>query len=664
MIDTDISDGEVRPALLDRFEEFLERYYRDQLAEAVKAQSSSVTVDHEDLTRYDADLADDLVDAPEIVLGHLEESLSGWPVDALQTELHADVTARVENITQTVDVPELRSEHKGKYLGVRGQVNRATQVQPKVTSVTFKCERCSSPRSEYLVGPEPQTGDEIQPPLKCPGCERQGPFTIHDEETINHQIIELAAEPGKDLGASQHTVPAHLYGDICGEPRTGDRIQVNGYIGTEKETIKGGSVSTRRPWRIEARSIDPEQVAFEEVTPERKDDIKRLANRDDTIEILRDSIASDLVTAERGDQAKLAVLLLMAGGVERNGRGDISIFLVGDKGTGKSNLLARADELAPKSVKVSGKGATAAGLTATATQSDYGDGWMLDAGALVLADGGIACIDEFDKMNDSARKSMHEAMEDQEVPINKAGINTVLQTKTAVLAAANPSTGVIDRYEDLTSQVNLEAPLLSRFDLIFVMLDSVDEDWDRQIAHQQHADTPSEQPVSDELVREYIAYARNNCHPTYENADVEQQLVDYYAEKRQQWMDEETGTSAFGPRMNDALRRLSQASARLRLSDAVEEQDAERAIQLMNRYIGDLALDPEGSPDPKKPMHNNEGLKAKVHGALESDNWLFADTIARKAGVSEEKATELLEKLRSEANPPKAECKNGKWRQA
>jgi len=204
---------------------------------------------------------------------------------------------------------------------------------------------------------------------------------------------------------------------------------------------------------------------------------------------------------------------------------------------------------------------------------------MLDAGALVLASGGMASIDEFDKMGSGVRKSMHEAMEDQRVPINKAGINTVLPTETAILAAANPAGGEFDRFEHLTSQIDLEAPLISRFDLIFGLVDTADSEWDERIARSQYGDGETDQPIDDELLTEYVAYARQNVQPSITDGGlVEERLVEWYVEKRDEHA--ETEGLNIGPRTNDALRRLSEASARMRLSDTVEMEDAERAIEL------------------------------------------------------------------------------------
>lgn len=617
--------------IIDNCIEFLEKYYKDDIALALQHGDKSLTVEYSDLYQFDGDLAYDLVEHPDTIVDHLDQALShvNIPVAGTEQELE-EMLVRVTGVDEAdVSVNTLRNEHRGKYLGVRGQVSRASQVLPRTIEAVFRCERCSTPETDFLLEPIPQFGDEIQLPNNCPGCKKQGPFTLVDEKStmVDHQLVELTTEPGENMGANTHTIPVHLYRDAAGGVLPGDRIRVNGKITTDMANgTRGSKLKTSRPWRIEGRSVDPEEVAFTEVTPERIEQIKDLSEKDNLVQLFVDSIAPSLVTGERGDMRKLGITLQFFSGVQRNGRkADINIFLIGSKGTGKSQLLRRAAELAPKSVQASGKGATAAGLTATAKQSEHG-GWILDAGALVLASGGMASIDEFDKMSDGARKSMHEAMEDQRVPINKAGINTVLPTETAILAAANPMGGEFDRYTPLTEQINLEAPLISRFDLIFGLIDDENEDKDRMIANQQYSSDEPEQPLEDDLITEYVAYARQNVNPEFVDESVRQRLVDWYVDKRQEYA--ETEGLNIGPRFNDALRRLAEASARMRLSEEIEMEDAERAIELKKMHIGDVLLDQDGNIDVSKAGYS------KVNSIREAVELLLDELEPEEGGVT------------------------------
>jgi len=600
-----IEKQDVEHELVEQFTEFLTKYYKDKIATAIQEGAESVTVEYADLYKYNPDLAYDITQKPERVYPELDRALTDVdiPVAGADNKL-MDMVVRLSGVDEEdITVNTLRTNNREKYLGIRGQVSRVSQVRPKTIKTAFRCEGCSSPDAETIIGPFPQYGDEVELPQRCPACERNGPFTLDEDKStmVDHQKIELSDEPGENMGANSHSVPVHIYRDEAGKIMPGDRIRVNGLITTDRARSDSSSkkISTSRPWRIEGRAIDPEEVAFAEVEPERVDEIKEIAASDTLVEDIIGSVAPGLVSDTRGRKHKLAIALQWFSGVKRNGRrGDINLFLVGSKGTGKSQMLSRAAQLAPKSVEASGKGATAAGLTATATQSEHG-GWILDAGALVLASGGMASVDEFDKMSSGARKSMHEAMENQRVPINKAGINTVLPTETAILAAANPNGGQFDRFTPLTLQVDLEAPLISRFDLIFGLIDTQDEKKDENIARSQYAAESNDPVIPDDLLTEYIAYARQKVEPAIEQGgEVEDRLVSWYVDKRKEH--EDTDGLNIGPRRNDALRRLSEASARMRLSETVEMQDAERAISLMQMSFGDVLLDREGNLDDGK----------------------------------------------------------------
>ncbi len=640
-----IDNDETNRELIGQFTEFLTDYYKNDIAKAIQEGNRSVTVEYSDLFQFNPHLAYDITQKPELVYPNLDKALTDVeiPVPNAEEKLH-DMVVRLSGVDEReLTVNTLRNDSRNKYLGLRGQVSRASQVRPKTISAMFRCERCSTPDNTVTVGPIPQPADELQLPSECPSCTRSGPFTLMEDKSVmvDHQQIELADEPGENMGATTHTVPVHIYRDEAGKVMPGDRIRVNGLITTDQARTNSSQkkMKTSRPWRVEGRSIDPEEVAFAEVEPERVDEIKETSQSDTLVDDMIDSVAPHIVSDDRGRQHKLAVALQWFGGVKRpNRRGDINVFLVGSKGTGKSQLLSRAADLAPKSVEASGKGATAAGLTATATQSEHG-GWMLDAGALVLASGGMASIDEFDKMGSAVKKSMHEAMEDQRVPINKAGINTVLPTETAILAAANPNGGAFDRFTPLTEQIDLEAPLISRFDLIFGLLDTEDKEWDETIARSQYQSEQPDPVIDDELLTEYIAYARQNVHPEIEDKAVEDRLVNFYVNQRDEHKDSD-GLN-IGPRTNDALRRLSEASARMRLSHTVDMQDAERAIELKKMHFGDVMFDRDGEFDagqgsgytktPKTQEERIERLKDIVKACETTDEPAMYDDVVDTA---------------------------------
>lgn len=652
-LQTDLDKTKYRD-LIDHCTDFLRTYARDDVATAAKDSAGSITVQYRDIYQFDPDLADDLIAEPRIVIGALRAAIREVDIPLPNSEDALDgVDVRVGGVsTLQPIVSELRNDrHRTNYVGLRGQVSLATQVKPKLMAAMFECKRCD----DMTIGPITQTGDGLDTPRQCPGCSKNGPYELAQDQSIylDHQIVELSDPPGENPGETGNVVPVHLYGELAGQVIPGDRVRINGVVETPEIRVNATNQkeARRQDWELIGHAIDEEETAFEDVEPERVDDIRELSEREDIQELFVRSFAPDILTGDRGDMHKLAAILSLFGGASAAGRDDINVFYIGAPGTGKSAYLERANALAPKSVMASGKGATAAGLTATATKSETTGKWMLDAGALVLASGGVACIDEFDKMADSVRQSMHEAMENQQVPINKAGINTTLTTETTVLAAANPTGGSFDRFQPLNEQVEIGSPLLSRFDLIFGVSDSVDADRDSAIAHHQHDRIDSEEakPLEDSLITEYIAYARQNIHPTYASDEPKDKLVDYYVEKRQQSdeSDEESVTPVT-PRMNDALRRLAQASARLHLREDITMADAETAIALMDMTLGDTALEPDGTLNGGKMEGRNETRKDRhdrIVAFLRDNPNSTTAQIADALGTSEEIIESDLHKL-------------------
>jgi len=589
-----ISDDEVQ-----RLHEELRSNYEQEISKLVqgwKSEKQSLTIEYSDVFSRTPDLADRLTEQPDEAfkdLNHVVETFD-YPVEF-------DGTPEVEILGSEYEraVEQLRQTDVGNYLTVRGQVNQITQVVPKVVRATFICQQCGN-RVKVI-----QSEDSVlEKPDTCETCNGQTVWETDDQATVyqDHQVFELSSLPEDTAGQTSDSIKVEVTNDLAGRVTAGDRVKVSGILKTESEDVKYDKhPDARRDLYLDARAIKSEQESFSEVEPTQLEQIKEMAGRDDIYQLLIDSFAPHIHTDDSGDMQKLAIMLALFGGVQKQLdtgsqiRGNINILLVGDAGTAKSQYLKTAEKIAPKSVLASGKGARAAGLTATAEQSNLTGEWTLKPGALVLANNGIACIDEFDKMQDSARKSIHEALENQEIPISKAGINTTLPARTAVIAAANPEGGEYDRFAPLTQQVDMERPLISRFDLKFGISDDYDEQKDREIAQTQHdiaaGNEDSEPVIEYSLLREYIAYARQ-VEPVYKNESVRDELIDFYLDIREETA--ENDGELIGPRMNDSLRRIAQASARVRLSETINHEDAERAIRLMRYTIGQMGFDENG----------------------------------------------------------------------
>jgi len=356
-----------------------------------------------------------------------------------------------------------------------------------------------------------------------------------------------------------------------------------------------------------------------EITEEDEKKILEISRLPDIYERMRESIAPTIYGMET---EKDALVLQLFGGVPKTMpdgtriRGDIHVLLVGDPGTAKSQILSYISKLAPRSIYASGKATSAAGLTAAAVRDEFGEGhWTLEAGALVLADMGIACIDEIDKMSEQDRSALHQAMEQQEISVAKAGINATLKSRCAILAAANPKLGRFDEFIPIHEQINMPPALLSRFDLIFSLIDRPDRERDSELAlhilkthkagevREQRARVKESRYTEDEerkllervtptfdpeFLRKYIAYAKRNIFPVMDDEAIER-IKDYYVSLRAS--SEES--IPFTPRQLEAFVRLAEASARVRLSDRVTIEDAERAINIIEKYLRRVGVDRE-----------------------------------------------------------------------
>jgi replicative DNA helicase Mcm len=403
-----------------------------------------------------------------------------------------------------------------------------------------------------------------------------------------------------------------------------------------------------------------------EISEKEMEEIKAIAESENVMERLVGSVAPSIFGHE---PVKEALLLQMVGGVRKKRkdgmvtRGDIHVLLIGDPGSGKSQMLKRMSIVAPKARFVSGKGATGAGLTAAVVKDEFIRGYALEAGALVLTNKGLCCIDELDKMSTEDRSAMHEALEQQTVSISKANIQATLRAETTVLAAANPKFGRFDPYEILAKQIDLPATLINRFDLIFPVRDLPNAARDEQMADfvlKLHQDVlKQEVEISTELMKKYISYARTRVSPKLTSAALNE-IKRYYVQMRNK-VETEGGIQAIpiSPRQLEALIRLSEASARLRLSDKISKQDAKRAIDLIHFCLSQIGVDPEtGKIDIDRittgitaSQRSHIAVVREVINELENaiGKTIPMEDIVREAGnrgVEEDKVEEIVEKLK------------------
>ncbi|WP_159904146.1 minichromosome maintenance protein MCM [Salinirussus salinus] len=608
--------------LIDVFEEFYRSYYRNEIGELAQkypTEQKSLYIDWGDLYRFDPDLADDFRTKPDQLREYAEEALRLYdlPVDVSLGQAHV----RVRGLPESTEIRDIRADNRGALLSVQGIVRKVTEVRPKVTNAAFECQRCGT------LTRIPQSDGDFQEPHECQGCERQGPFRVNfdQSEFVDAQKLRVQESPeGLRGGETPQAIDVNIEDDITGEVTAGDHVTVTGILKLDQQ----GSDREKSPMfdtYMTGLSVEIEDEQFEEmdISESDKTEIVELSNDPEVYEKMVGAIAPSIYGYE---MEKLAMALQLFSGVTKHLpdgsrlRGDLHMLLIGDPGTGKSMLLQYIRQIAPRSVYTSGKGSSAAGLTAAAVRDDFGDGqqWTLEAGALVLADQGIAAVDELDKMAPDDRSAMHEALEQQSISVSKAGINATLKSRCSLLGAANPKYGRFDQYEPIGEQIDLEPALISRFDLIFTVTDQPDQEEDARLAEhilqtnyagelnthrtettasnytEEEVETVTEEvapTIEPDLLRKYVAYAKRNCFPTM-TEEAKAEIQDFYVDLRA----EGTGDDAPVPvtaRKLEALVRLAEASARVRLSDTVEKEDAERATDIARSSMEDIGMDPE-----------------------------------------------------------------------
>jgi replicative DNA helicase Mcm len=499
-------------------------------------------------------------------------------------------------------VRDIRSDHVGKLINVSGVVRKTADIRPKLVIGNFECQRCGHTLKI------PQHDIKIKDPYLCEACETRGPFKLLSTESklTNFQKI-MIQESLEELRGREHPkqLTISLEDDLTGLVMPGDKVELVGTLRTSRDFKHKTRVFSIHLDGVYVRAVE---VEFEEVNISKEDEerIIKLSKDPNIYNLISDSIAPhiygfhDIKTAIMYQLFTSPRIDMLDGG---RIRGDSHILIMGEPATGKSEILQYvAKELAPKGIFATGKGASGAGLTATAVKDEFGDGgWSLEAGALVMADRGIACIDEFDKMTTEDRSAIHEAMEQQTVSIAKAGMLAQFSARTAILAAANPKFGRFDQYRPISEQLNLPATIISRFDLIFTVRDVID---DTKMIAKHILDSvlnPSKvaPPISPEFLRLYIAYARQHCFPTL-TEEARKELEEYYVARREASRDAAMPLTA---RQLWAVIRIARSSARVRLSGEATVEDAKNAIRLLDVSLQDVGIDLEsGTVDIDKIM--------------------------------------------------------------
>ena len=607
------------PAAVSQFTDFLEQHYADNLKRFPESKGTSFLVSWEALESWNQDVADEVEDKPEKLLYHLESAIREYDesIDSLD-----DAALRIIDHDREIPVRDIRAREVNELISVEGIVSKATEVKPKLCLAIFQCQECGELFERI------QMDEELEKPNGCEACggsKNNMEVQLRRSKMIDFQKVQIQ-EPPEDIdgGDNPQAIDVTVLGDATGDVTPGDRVTATGIL--RGKLVKAGNRGEKSVMstHLQGLTIEQEEQDFEElvISDEDVEEINELSEDPDVYNRLSASIAPSIFGYS---EEKKAMVLQLFSGVPKSVddgnstiRGDLHMLFVGDPGTGKSQLIRYVKQLSPRGVFTSGKGSSSAGLTAAAVRdSEFGgdDKWTLQAGALVLADKGVACVDELDKMRSEDRSALHEALEQQTISVNKAGINATLKSRCSLLAAANPEEGRFDDYLSVPDQINLEPPLISRFDLIFIVKDEPEEQKDEDIARhiiktnragQRSAqgkslkgafneDDESEaddvtQDISSDMFRKYVAHARKTCFPELTD-EAEDALIEFYVGLRKKGA--ERDTISITARKLESLVRLAEASARVRLSDVVEPQDAKRAIDLAKYSLRQVGTDPD-----------------------------------------------------------------------
>ena len=608
-------ESQTESALADKVKEFLTQFkdptgsfsYVEQIDQMMPKSAKYIVVDFNDLVSVPF-IESKFVESPDEILNAFSRAIKEilqerFPEYARKIE--HDIRARIANFPAERSLRQINSEVITKMTSVSGMVVRASEVKPLAKELTYKCLDKHISKFTLLDGMSLDKAVKCQSP-KCPYTNLA--IVAEESRFIDFQIVRLQELP-EDLPPGQlpHYVNVSMKQDLVDYARPGDRIILTGIVRIEQERVSGVKQSESALYRLR---MDGNNIEFiggrgikgtrrterEEISPDEQKIIRTLSKNPDIYDRLIASFAPHI----RGHELfKEAILLLIVGSTQRalsdgsKVRGDINVFLVGDPGTAKSEMLKFCARIAPRGLYTSGRGSTAAGLTAAVVRDASGI-FMLEAGAVVLGDQGLVCIDEFDKMRPEDRSALHEVMEQQSASIAKGGIVATLNARTSILAAANPMFGKYDPFKNLTENVNLPIPLLTRFDLIFVVRDIPHKEKDRQIAQHilsQHgtSGTDTTSLIDVDILTKYLAYAKQNDPVLTKEA--ENKIMEFYLKMRSVEGEDKEKMITITPRQLEGLIRLSTARARILLKNQVEEDDADRAIYLFNEMLKNAGID-------------------------------------------------------------------------
>ncbi|GMT32758.1 hypothetical protein PFISCL1PPCAC_24055 [Pristionchus fissidentatus] len=583
----------------------------------------------------------------EGAMGEVVDPRKKYPPQLLR---RYEIMFKNRSLDKAMIVRDIKAAYVGKLVTVGGVVIRAAEVRPMASVMTYTCDTCGAEAYQPVNGPT------FNPAVQCPAkdcldsrANGRLHMQIRGSKMVKYQEIKIQEHSDQvPVGSIPRLLSINVYGESTRTCAPGDSVRITGVLvpllRQGFKQIAGGLVTEVS---LEAHMVENMSTREEDTLAdagELTDEEIEMVSKDNFYDLLAYSIAPEIYGHT---DVKKSLLLALVGGVDKNAngmkiRGALNVLLMGDPGVAKSQLLSYVDRLAPRSQYTTGRGSSGVGLTAAVMKDQHTGEMTLEGGALVLADRGICCIDEFDKMVDADRTAIHEVMEQQTISIAKAGILTTLNARVSIIAAANPAFGRYNPRVSIEKNIDLPAALLSRFDVLWLMQDKADREADKRLAeHITYVHMKGHQPeiigmkpLDMVTVRRYIAMCKKK-EPVVEEK-LREKLVEMYVEMRRESRESDDSTFT-SPRLLLSVIRMATALARLRLSDRVNSSDIDESIRLMHSSKSSLRPELREKEARLSPTDVVFGVLRELNTSSKGPiEWNAAMQKISKKGLSEE----------------------------